>query len=160
MKTKKKKILIIVASLMIAGLIIGGGIGIYMFKMPHLDVQDSEANYSLTTTQLITEYLSNVNTANEKYLSEDGNSKILIITGTVENIGENFNGEKVVLLKEESDKAGVRCTFLPEAGEHAMNLKIGETVSIKGIIRSGAAYDEDLELYEHVILEKCDVNQK
>jgi hypothetical protein len=32
---------------------------------------------------------------------------------------------------------------------------VGKEVTVKGVIRSGAAYDEDLEMYEHVILEKC-----
>jgi hypothetical protein len=36
-------------------------------------------------------------------------------------------------------------------------LKIGTKVSIKGVIRSGAGYDEDLDMYEDVILEKCDL---
>ncbi len=160
MKPKKKKILIIVAILALVGVLAGGGIGLYMFNMPHLDVQNSEANYSLTTTELVDEYLSNALTANEKYLSEDGNSKILEITGTVAKISENYDGQKVVLLKEETDMAGVRCVFLDETSVNASDLKVGEKTTIKGIIISGAAYDEDLELFEHVILDKSDVIHK
>ena len=32
--------------------------------------------------------------------------------------------------------------------------KIGDTVKVKGVIRSGAEYDEDLDLIENVIIEK------
>lgn len=157
MTPKKKKIFKIVAILMIAGLLTGVVIIIYMFNMPQRNVQNSDTDFSLTTSQLVTEYLSNAKAANDKYLAEDGDSKILEITGTVATISENFDGQKVVLLKEDTDKAGINCIFLAETGANAVNLKIGETTTIKGVIRSGAAYDEDLELYEHVILDKCDV---
>lgn len=145
------------AILLMAGLLTGVVIIIYMFNMPQRNVQNSDTDFSLTTSQLVTEYLSNAKAANDKYLAEDGDSKILEITGTVATISENFDGQKVVLLKEGTDKAGINCIFLAETGANAVNLKIGETTTIKGVIRSGAAYDEDLELYEHVILDKCDV---
>ncbi len=157
MTPKKKKIFKIMAILLMAGLLTGVVIIIYMFNMPQRNVQNSDTDFSLTTSQLVTEYLSNAKAANDKYLAEDGDSKILEITGTVATISENFDGQKVVLLKEGTDKAGINCIFLAETGANAVNLKIGETTTIKGVIRSGAAYDEDLELYEHVILDKCDV---
>ncbi|MEA3445013.1 MAG: hypothetical protein U9R19_09855 [Bacteroidota bacterium] len=157
MAQKKKKILSIAAVLIIAGLLVGGGIGLYMFNMPHRDVQDSSSDFSLTSTQLVNEYFTNSAEANDKYLAEDGESKILEITGTVESVGENYNDQKVVLLKETNDKAGVSCIFIAESGSKAAKLKPGETITIKGVIRSGAAYDEDLGLYEHVILDKSDI---
>ncbi len=157
MTPKKKKLLKIAAILMMAGLLTGIIIILYMFNMPQRNVQNSDTDFSLTTSQLVTEYLSNAKDANGKYLAEDGDSKILEITGTVASISENFNGQKVVLLKEGDDKAGVSCTFLTETGANAANLKIGKTTTIKGVIRSGAAYDEDLELYEHIILDKCNI---
>ena len=157
MTPKKKKIFKIVAILMIAGLLIGVVSILYMFNMPQRNVQNSDTDFSLTTSQLVTEYLSNAKAANNKYLAEDGDSKILEITGTVASISENFNGQKVVLLKEGDDKAGVSCTFLTETGTNETNLKIGKTTTIKGVIRAGASFDEDLELYEHIILDKCKV---
>lgn len=157
MTPKKKRIFKIIAVVIIAGLLIGGGTILYMFNMPHRNVQNSDTDFSLKTSQLVAEYLSNANAANEKYLADDGDSKILEITGTVASISENFNGQKVVLLKEANDKAGVNCIFLEETGTNAAKLKIGKTTTIKGSIISGAAYDEDLELYENIILDKCDV---
>ena len=62
-----------------------------------------------------------------------------------------------MLLKDLGEIAGVSCTFTPETKKNAEILKIGDKVTIKGVIRSGAGYDEDMELYEDVILEKCDV---
>ena len=40
---------------------------------------------------------------------------------------------------------------------NTQNIKIGDNIVIKGVIRSGASYDADLEMYENVIIEKSDI---
>lgn len=155
----KKKLFKIAAILAVAGLIIGVGVMLYMFNMPHRDIQSAKVDYSLTSTQIVSEYLSDKDAANEKYLAEDGDSKILEVTGIVSKISEDFNSQKVVLLKGNEDKAGVSAVFTAETNPNVSNLKVGETITVKGVIRSGASYDEDLELYENVILEKSDIIQ-
>ena len=154
---QKKKLIKIIAGVALAGLIIGVGTTIYMFNMPHRDVQASKADYSLTNTQLVSEYLDNNQAADNKYLAADGNSKILEITGTVSRISEDYKAQKVVLLKEKEDRAGVSATFTVETNDKVANLTIGEKVTVKGVIRSGASFDEDLGFYENVILEKSDI---
>ncbi len=156
----KKKTIKIIGIIILTGLIIAAGIAFYMFNMPHRDVQSSKTDYSLTSTQLVDEYLTNSDLANEKYLQEEGNSKILAITGTIFSISEDQNNQKVVLLKNPDDKAGVSCTFTQETSIHANDLQVGQKVIIKGVIRSGADYDEDLDMYEDVIMEKCDLLQQ
>ena len=59
MTLKKKKILKIGAILLISGLLIGGGTVLYMFNMPHRNVQNASPDFSLTASQLVTEYLEN-----------------------------------------------------------------------------------------------------
>lgn len=157
---KKKRIFKTIAIVGIAGLIIGGGIGLYMFNMPHRNVQSAKVDYSLTSTQIVSEYLSDKSTANRKYLAADGDSKILEITGQVSKISEDYNGQKVVLLKGNSDKAGVSATFTAETNNNLAGVEQGQIITVKGVIRSGAAYDEDLGIYENVILEKSDVIKK
>jgi len=154
---KRKKLFRIMALVAIAGVLIGGGTAIYMFNMPHRDVLALEADYSLSNTEIVAEYLANRRSADNKYLAEDGNSKILEVTGTVSKISENYNAQKVVLLKEDDDKAGVSATFTDQTNDKVSGLEVGARVTIKGVIRSGAAYDEDLGLYENVILEKSDI---
>jgi len=157
MTLKKKKILKIGAILLISGLLIGGGTVLYMFNMPHRNVQNASTDFSLTASQLVTEYLENPTKANEKYLADDGDSKVLEIKGTVAKISEDFNGQKVVLLQETTDKAGVSCTFTQETNKNASTVQVGETITIKGVIRLGASYDPDLEMYENVVIEKSDL---
>ncbi|NOZ47842.1 MAG: hypothetical protein GXO79_13845 [Chlorobi bacterium] len=154
---KKRKLIKLVIILIVTGFIIAGGTAFYMFNMPHRNVQKSKSDYSLSSSQIVNEYLTDANAANEKYLSDDGESKILEVRGIVKKISEDFNNQKVVLLQNNGDKAGVSCSFTLETNSDAENLKIGSQVTIKGVIRSGASYDDDLELYENVILEKCDV---
>ncbi len=154
---KRKKILKTAAIVIIAGLIIGGGIGLYLYYMPHRNVLATKADYSLTSKEIIAEYLADKNAANEKYLASDGDSKILEVTGVVDEITEDFDGNKVVLLKADGEQAKVSATFTPETNAKVKGVQIGSEVSIKGVIRSGASYDEDLEMYENVILEKSDL---
>jgi hypothetical protein len=159
-KMKRKRIVKALLISAIGGVVIAGGIGLYMFNTPHRDVQATNADYSLTSSQIVNEYLADKDAANAKYLSKDGDSKILEIAGVISKISEDYSGQNVVLLKAIGDKAGVSATFTAETNIKAANLKIGEKITVKGVIRSGASYDEDLELYEHVILDKSDLVKK
>ena len=154
---KKKKLFKIAIIIIIASIIIGGGIGLYMFNMPHRDVLSTKADFSLSSTEIVSEYLADKDAANLKYLASDGNSKILEITGVVSEITEDFDGNKVVLLAADGKQAGVSATFVPETNKKVDGITVGARVTIKGVIRSGAAYDEDLEMYENVIIEKSDL---
>lgn len=150
----KKKI---IKWVLIAGIIlvvIGGSVALYMFNMPHRDVQNTKTDFTINASDIVAEYLSNADIANEKYLDEDGESRILEISGVVSKIEEDFEKNMVVLLKSENDKAGVSCTFLLAESEAVNRLNIGDQVVVKGVIRAGAAFDEDLDMYEHVIVEK------
>ena len=51
-------------------------------------------------------------------------------------------------------------TFTNQTNAHTNTVKIGDEVTIKGVIRSGAAYDADLEMYENVLIDKCDIVSK
>jgi len=121
---KKNKIIKLIAIIGVASLLIGGGIGLYMFNMPQRDVQSARTDSSLTSTQIGTEYLSDKNAANQKYLASDGDSKILKITGEVNKISEDFNGQKVVLLKGNQDLAGVNATFTLETNDNLLDVVV------------------------------------
>jgi len=157
MNTTTKKRLKIIALLALTGIVIAAGVIIYLFNMPHRDVQAAAADYSINAEEIVTEYLKDALVANEKYLDAEGESKILAVNGVISEITEDYNGDKVVLLKSNNMQAGVSCTFTPETNVQTANLIVGDQVIIKGVIRSGASYDEDLEMYEHVIMEKSSI---
>lgn len=153
----KKKILKIALFTLGLVIVIGGSVGYYMFNKPARDVQHTKTDFSYSSSEIVHEYLTNAQKADNKYLDEGGNSKVLEISGVVANISEDFNNQKVILLKLDSDKAGVSCTFTAETNSNTVTIKIGDQITIKGVIRSGASFDEDLEMYENVILEKSDL---
>lgn len=156
----KKKIIKVALIVVVAGAIGAGGIAFYMFNKPHRDVQSATIDFTLASTALVQEYLTNPQDANQKYLDDTGDSKIIAVTGKVHSISRDMNNQWVVLLKEEGEKAGVSCTFTAATNSSAEKLSVGQMVTVKGVIRSGAGYDADLALYEDVILEKCDVLKK
>lgn len=154
---KRKRVFKILAILVVAGLIIGGGVGLYMFNMPQRDVQSAAADYSVNASQIVNEYLNDREAADMKYLASDGDSKILELTGIVSSLSEDFNGQKIVILKGPQDMAGVSATFTPETEDSLAGVVAGQTITVKGVIRSGASYDQDMELYLNLVLEKCAV---
>ncbi len=160
MNSKNKKRFKVIVIITLVGVLIGGGTMLYLFNMPHRNVQETESDYTLKATDIVNEYLSNSKTANDKYLDAEGESKILEVEGTIFSITEDFNNQKVILLKSNDQEAGVSCTFTAETNKSTDNLSVGQKVILKGVIRSGASYDEDLEMYENVIMEKCDVITK
>ena len=153
----KKRVIKFIVIVALSVVVIGAAIGLYLFNKPHRNVQAAEVDFSITSSALVEEYLTSPEKANEKYLSDEGNSKILAITGKVHSISRDLNDQVVVFLKAEGQKAGVSCTFTKETNANTSALQIGQTITVKGVIRSGAGFDADLDLYEDVIVEKCDI---
>jgi hypothetical protein len=154
--TSNKKIIYITAVI----ILICGCTAAYFYYMPHRNVIGMSAEATIESTALVDEYLLDGMAANAKYLNEEGESAVLAVTGKVSSITTDQINQKVILLKGADAHAGVSCTFTEETNNQASNVKIGQSLTIKGIIRSGAGYDEDLELYEDVILEKCTIVKK
>ncbi|MBL4755727.1 MAG: hypothetical protein JKY52_19300 [Flavobacteriales bacterium] len=150
----------LITKLLVVGLVcgvLGGGYGLYLFNMPHRDVQAVAVFAELDASILVAEFLNDANTANEKYLDATGESKVLLVSGVVDNIEIDGIDQKVILLKNSGDQAGVSCTFTLETNAKADKIQVGESISVKGVIRSGAEIDTDFDLVEDVILEKCDI---
>ena len=136
---------------------IGVGYGAYIWFMPHRDVQSVEAFVEIEAAQLVNEYLTDAAAANEKYLDAEGESKVIVIKGIIKSIDTDQNNQIVATLESNNPELGVSCTFTTESNKNASSLKVGDNLKVKGVVRSGAEYDEDLELYEDAIIEKCDI---
>ena len=67
------------------------------------------------------------------------------------------NNQTVVTLKSNNDELGVSCTFTAASNKNAASLKVDDVIKEKGVVRSGAEYDEDLDLNEDAIIEKCNL---
>jgi outer membrane lipoprotein-sorting protein len=147
MKTKRKKIIKVAAIVVVAGLIIGAGIAYYLYNLPHRDVQSTPTDYKLTVSELVSEYITDMEAANKKYLVEDGNSKILEVTGLVLRSRTNMNNQRVIVLQNNGDPAGVNATLTQLASDETPKPQEGQQITVKGVIRSGVYYDENLGMY-------------
>ena len=140
-----------------------GGLGIlivvsvfaFLFFTPHRNIEKTKADYQMPAQDLADEYLNAYKASNEKYLDSEGESKVLEVSGNIASITKDFNDQTVILLKDNTGLAGVSCTFTLENTITLAGLEKGQQITVKGVIRSGARFDNDLELYEHVIMEKC-----
>lgn len=156
----KKKVIRTLLIIVVAGVLIILGTIYYLFNKPHRDVAEMDVDFTTSATELVTEYLNAPDLSNEKYLAEDGESKILAVTGMVASINTDLNNQRVVTLRDESQKAGVSCTFTLSTNTQTEKVSLGQTITVKGVIRSGAEHNEDLDLYEDVIMEKCSIKNQ
>lgn len=153
----KKKTVKIIGSIILIGAIIGISTGLYLFFKPHRNVSRESAYAQLKVQDLVNEFTADAAKANAKYLSSDGNSKILIIEGRIHNISTNQNGEPVILLKDDTAKVGVSASFNKASTVDIASLKTGDMIKVKGAITAGNRYDADLDLYEHAVLIQCSI---
>ena len=97
MKKKKIKIIVGVLVLLMVGV---SGVAYYLFNMPHRNIQEAKTDYSISSSEIVNEYLADATLANEKYLEEEGDSKILAVTGKIFSKSEDQNNQKVILVLE------------------------------------------------------------
>ena len=153
----QKNLKIKITILLLTGLVISVATGFYLYNMPDRNIAASKSDYNLSVDALVNEFLENTQAANNKYLDESGESSIMTVTGPLTDISEDFNGQIVLLLKSPSAQAGISATLNKETPSQIKDFKKGAVYQVKGVIRSGANYDTDLEMYENVILEKCEI---
>lgn len=153
----RKKTVKRIGLVILAGVIIAGSIGAYMWFKPHRNVQATKAFAELKVNDLVNEFVTDAAAANAKYLASDGNSKVLIVEGRVSKISANQNGESVIVLKDKGAKVGVSATFSQKTSASTTGIKEGDIIKVKGAITAGNSYDADLDLYEHAILVQCDI---
>jgi len=148
-----KRVLILLAS----GIVVAGSIIAFLWFRPHRNVEDSKAFATISAVQLVKEFSANKKASDNKYLSADGNSKILILEGRVDTVMTNQKKEAVVLLKEPGAKMGVSCTFTIANSAAALKLQKNAMVKIKGAIAMGNGYDADLDLYDNAVFIECSI---
>ncbi len=139
--------------IILAWIVLGCAYTLYQVFLPHRDVINTEAEASLSIESFVHEYLDDKPASNLKYLSSDGDSKILLLEGNLEKIKSSGDGRVIVILTADSIPVGIQCLFAE--GKSPSSLEIGSTIKIKGVLRAGPGYDEDLEMYEPGYLEEC-----
>ena len=96
------------------------------------DVGDKEPSIEITAKQLVKEYADNEVSADNKY-----KGKVLLVTGTIDDIGKDLVDDIYVAMGESSftgfeDGFGVQCFFSDKHKKEVGNLKKGDSIKIKG----------------------------
>lgn len=118
---------IAVLLIVLAGFI-GGSIGLYMFNKPHDDISSGSADYSMTATEIFSEFSNSEEAANARYLN-----KIIEVSGTVVEKSESGDGGYTLILEAEGEMGGVSCAFLAENASGLGTVEAGSKVSVRGV---------------------------
>lgn len=134
--------------------ILAAGIGLNMFFEPHRDIKTAPVFDEFDVDDFTSEFLDDPKKAQEKYLADDGDSKIVEISGTISAIDTNLQGAIVIELKGEKTEAGARFTLMEDQKEKAGKLKVGDKTKITGVVSAGAEFDNDFNRHIDAILEQ------
>lgn len=90
-------------------------------------VQSQAPSYTLSANQLYNEYNSNEVAADSKY-----KGKIVIVTGTIQDIGKDIMDEAYIVIGGGGFLDGVQCTFTKGEQSTVARLSMGQQVRVKG----------------------------
>lgn len=121
----KKKIQIILLVLVLA-VSVGGYVAYRMWNKPHADALEMDG-IKITAEQLVSEFESNEEASNAKYLS-----KVLEVQGVVSEINDQDTLVFVNLSYPDAMFGGVQVTVDSRFSEDARKLKAGDQATFKG----------------------------
>ena len=122
---------------------IGIAIGLYLYTKPSKDIVSGKAEFALSTTALLSEFINDENAANAKYLN-----KIVQIEGKVFEVLRDENGV-TVLFESEDPLATVSARISPIVPKSKTNFNAGQTIKLKGKV-TGFLNDVNLNLCDIV----------
>lgn len=136
-------------------ILLGSGFGLDMWFAPHRDVRTAPVFEEFDVDDFTSEFITDYQHATEKYLSDDGDSKIVTMTGTIAEIDTNLNDEIVIELSGEKTEAAARFTLAYDQMDKAKNLKPGDQTKLTGVVSCGAYFDPDFNRYIDAVLEQA-----
>ncbi len=121
MKKNLKIILIVIATLAVAGAVTG----YYLYNLKPKDLGKVKPDFKVTSAELQRSFEENEASAAAKYVN-----KIVEVTGKVSSVERGENNSVNVSLETDSDFASVICTFPAEVSPDL--LKVGSQISVRG----------------------------
>jgi tRNA_anti-like len=127
----------------LVALVIGGGVGVYMWNKPHEAI--GKANFTTTATELAAEFGKDEAAATKKYVGQDGKMIVIQVSGKIADVKNDTSGITIGL--ETGDPMnGVSCVLDRFTKQTKTDYKVGEAVTLKGLC-TGKLSD--------VILDRC-----
>lgn len=122
-----KKIFLISLIVMLIGALSALYIYTQVYNKPHINIYESQADFNVAAVDLIADFESDEQNANQRYLD-----RIVQVNGTIRNI-ETVNGLSVITLGNDNELAGVICNMDPTENKEVLGLEVGQTLEAKGI---------------------------
>lgn len=114
----------IIVPILVLGLI-AAGFGYYMYNKPVESLDNKKADISVSADQLLTDYETDENAANDKYLG-----KVVEVNGKIADVTVEDGKSKIHL--ETSNPISVVISEL-DAGNDAQGLQAGDHAKVKGM---------------------------
>ena len=112
-----------------------------LLNLPKASIKGNDAAFTVTAANLYSEFESNEQTANQKYIG-----KTIIVEGVITEIDKDKNGSDVLFLKSENEINGILCTLEPG---QSSDFQINQSIRIKGL---STGFLQDVVLNKGIIL--------
>jgi hypothetical protein len=133
--------------------LIAGGIAIwYIFTEKFADTKEHKADYTVNAMSFLNEFQQNDSAANKKYTE-----KIIVVNGRIGETEIAYDSSVNIKMIDTLTDAYIIFAFQQQHLAEAKQLKIGDSVSIKGSCSNGV-YSKILETYT-VNFKRCTLNK-
>jgi len=137
-----KKILIV----LIAGLLIALGVGVYLWNKPHRTAEDEKPFATLSAATLVTEFTTDEAATWAKY-----KDKVILISGEIQSVNVDASGNTQVVMKANDDMSTVSVTLMN--GANAAGHEPGTMIDVKGICNGFNDMFGEVQLNQGVVVE-------
>lgn len=104
-------------------------IGYKTWNKPFSDPLDGNA-IKVNAIQLFSDFSTDEKAAQKKYVPQKVGEKIIEVSGEIQEVGKNADGENFYILKTSDETAGVKCIM--NKGDEIVNAKAGNNITIRG----------------------------
>lgn len=104
--------------------LIAGAYGIYLFNKKPADIREKKSDFTLTATELTTEFSADEAVASKKYAD-----KVITLVGKVTDVSVSTH---TIFLEGADPLSGVTCTFYEDEASQFNSYPVGASARIKG----------------------------
>ena len=122
-------------------LVIGGGIGYYIWNKPHESI--GKPDIMITATDIAAEFEKDENEAMKKFVSQTAKPIVIQISGKITDVKNDTSGITIAL-ETGNPINGVSCVLDKFTEGKRTDYKVGEDIKLKGLC-TGKAMDVNID---------------